>query len=110
MNILGIEIKNFKGIQYIDFELPKKTRSRFYTFIGLNESGKTTILEAISNFCYGKDPIITSESEQLGQIDYQDMIPISERGNFNEAISILFKVSLSETDIRHLEEEFKKQY
>lgn len=110
MNIAKIEINNFKGIRHLSLDFSKSPNQRFYTFVGLNESGKTTILEAISNFCYGKDPIITSKSEALGKVDYPDMIPISDRGNFNDTISISFTVALSQDDHSYLLAKLKEKY
>ena len=40
-------IKNFKGISGSKIDL---TNNRIITLVGLNESGKTTIMEAISLF------------------------------------------------------------
>lgn len=110
MRINKIVIKNFKGIRDVTLDLSKHPNGKFYTFVGLNESGKTTILEAISNFCYGKDPIITSKSETLGKVDYPDMIPIFARGNFNDTISISFTVSLSQGDHNYLLYKLKEKY
>ena len=42
-----IRIKNFKGIKNIEMDLEN---NRIITFVGLNESGKTTIMKAIHTF------------------------------------------------------------
>jgi predicted ATP-dependent endonuclease of OLD family len=44
------EIRNFKGIKRIRLEFDKKPSGNVYTLVGLNESGKTTILEAMHFF------------------------------------------------------------
>lgn len=42
-------IKNFKGIKgELERDLTKLPSSNIFTFVGLNESGKTSILEAIN--------------------------------------------------------------
>ncbi len=43
----SFEIKNFKGINKVNFDL---TNNRIVTLVGLNESGKTTIMDAINLF------------------------------------------------------------
>lgn len=45
--VRAFSIKNFKGIKNVDIDL---SNNRILTLIGLNESGKTTILEAIQLF------------------------------------------------------------
>ncbi|WP_261925794.1 AAA family ATPase [Methylorubrum sp. GM97] len=49
MKFTGFKIENFKGIDKAIISL-KPAGSNVYTLIGLNESGKTTVLEAISTF------------------------------------------------------------
>ena len=53
MKFESIEVKNFKGIKHLKLKFGNE--KRIYTLIGLNESGKSTILEAINNVfkeCY----------------------------------------------------------
>jgi predicted ATP-dependent endonuclease of OLD family len=47
MKFLGFRIRNFKGIDNAEMNL-LRTGGKVFTLIGLNESGKTTLLEAIS--------------------------------------------------------------
>jgi ABC-type Mn2+/Zn2+ transport system ATPase subunit len=49
MRFVRFQIKNFKGIQNASLDLTP-SGSNVFTLIGLNESGKTTILEAIDDF------------------------------------------------------------
>jgi AAA15 family ATPase/GTPase len=48
MEFVQFSIKNFKGIN--DLKIKIDNIRNIYTFVGLNESGKTTILEAINAF------------------------------------------------------------
>ena len=43
-------IENFKGINEVEIDLTKPSGGKIFPLIGLNESGKTTILEAIDFF------------------------------------------------------------
>ena len=49
MRFTRFEIKNFKGVEHAIVDL-NPAGAHIATLIGLNESGKTTILEAISQF------------------------------------------------------------
>ena len=48
MKYKSFYIKNYKGIKDLKLELDKDPNSNIITLVGLNESGKTSILEAIS--------------------------------------------------------------
>jgi len=50
MKFTYFKFKNFKGIEDQTLDLSKSGGSNIYTLVGLNESGKTTILEAINFF------------------------------------------------------------
>ena len=49
MRIVSFEIHNFRGIKLAKVDLAP-AGAGIFTLIGLNESGKTTVLEAISTF------------------------------------------------------------
>ncbi len=50
MKYIKFTIKNFKGIPNLTLNLDKKPDSNITMLVGLNESGKTSILEAIHLF------------------------------------------------------------
>lgn len=51
--IQSFKIENFKGIDDVQIELENRAQCPVITLIGLNESGKTTILEGTSQFVSG---------------------------------------------------------
>ena len=53
MRYTQFRIENYKGIEQLTLRLTGDVT----TLIGLNESGKTTILEAIYCFSYGKEDL-----------------------------------------------------
>lgn len=53
MHYTQFRFKNFKGIEQMTLKLSGPVT----TLIGLNESGKTTILEAIFCFLYGAEDL-----------------------------------------------------
>lgn len=83
-------IENFKGIRQLNFEVDK-THSKVFTLVGLNESGKTTILEAISLLNTFDTPD-----------NVHDFIPKGLRANFNGDVKIKGYLSLQDDDISYL--------
>ncbi|MDE5463316.1 AAA family ATPase [Bradyrhizobium sp. CSS354] len=51
--IHSFRIRNSKGATDVEIKLDKRVSSPIVTLIGLNESGKTTILEALSYYVSG---------------------------------------------------------
>lgn len=90
-------IKNFKGINDLTIDLSKRPNSHIYTFIGLNESGKTTILEAIN--------IITTGYNKEEAHRY---IPKSQKANFTDLVSVKAIVEVDEEDNTRIEAKFKE--
>jgi AAA15 family ATPase/GTPase len=79
-----------------------------YTIVGLNESGKTTILEAINNIDVRYDLSKADPSRTFRSLkDYHNFIPVSQRYNFNGKIELQATVSMSpqeqETVIKFIE-------
>ena len=55
-------IKNYKSIKTLTVELPE---NKLVSLLGLNESGKTTILKAIENFDFRNDPKDEAEMKRM---------------------------------------------
>lgn len=94
------EISDFKGIRNVRLDFSAAPSSNIFTLVGLNESGKTTILEAISLFKYGEQ-----DFEQLfeqADRDLERLIPVSQRANFNGDIKICAGIKLDITDVAAL--------
>ena len=80
-------IKNFKGINDLTIDLSKQPESHIYTFVGLNESGKTTILEAINTINTGYNPLTSHR-----------LIPKHLKANFNGNVSVKAYIEIDDTD------------
>lgn len=93
MKYTEFRIKNFKGIKDIDFKLTYEPHSPVITLVWLNESWKTSILEAVNLF-----------SRDTDDAEKHKLIPKSLKSNFNEAIEVKAKIILDEVD----EEQIKK--
>lgn len=98
MKLKKIVVKNFKGIQHLELDLSKTPGNNVYTLVGINESGKTTILEALDYFEYNDDKAL-KEISNASQLSENDIIPINKRSNFNDSIEIKFVFELDDEDI-----------
>lgn len=97
MKLSYFEIENFKGISSIRLDFDSHPRSNVYTLIGLNESGKTTILEAL-NFLAGGAALDPLNLQGYSIKDVHDLIPIGSRANFNDDIVIRAGYELDSAD------------
>lgn len=113
MRFSTLKIKNFKGIEETSINLDRCPGNNIYTLIGLNESGKTTVLEAISYLTTA-----TKDSE-LGLFDSKGfefldqpgkLIPIRKLQNFNDNISVEAHIIFEKNDKKQITDYFMKTY
>ena len=102
MDYLSFRIQNFKGISDQEVRLDKSPLGRTYALVGLNESGKTTILEAISLLDTREEHPESLYKENFQHIDANEMIPMKHKANFNGSTNIIVSASLSNLDIREI--------
>lgn len=103
------KFKNFKGINDQKLDLSKSAGSNIYTLVGLNESGKTTILEAINFFSHKPESLDVLELDSYSIEDIHDLIPINKRDNFNDCITIEAGLSLDKNDIAQIKKAIKEE-
>ncbi|HEU0250931.1 MAG TPA: AAA family ATPase, partial [Solirubrobacteraceae bacterium] len=106
MHYKRFKFRNFKGIADMDLELSGDVT----TLIGLNESGKTTVLEAIFCFSYGAEDLQVINPEMASLRVPDQWIPISKRANFNDDIRICAVVSLSDDDKAGLQAHMRTKF
>jgi predicted ATP-dependent endonuclease of OLD family len=106
MRYTGFAFKNFKGIDEMILDLTGPVT----TLIGLNESGKTTILEAIFCFSYGAEDLEMINPEMASLREADQWIPISQRANFNDSIEISAVVELSAEDKKALRKHMRREF
>ena len=85
MKYIKFNIKNFKGIKNETLKLDIKPDLKVFSLVGLNESGKTSFLQAISSF-------------QNGIKNKDTVIPKDKKRNFNDTVSISATVALDDKD------------
>ena len=103
MRYKEFRFKNFKGIENMSLPLSEGVT----TLIGLNESGKTTILEAIFCFSYGAEDLDIINPTLASLRNSDQWIPISQRANFNGKIEIAAVVVLDAEDKSQLKKHMR---
>jgi predicted ATPase len=93
MRYLKFNIENYKGIKSLDLDLNIQPDHKIYTLIGLNESGKTTILEAINDF-----------EVEVPQDQRHLLIPKNFAGGFTGNIIIKAELEFSTEDKKKIED------
>lgn len=99
MKFKEFKINNFKGINSIVVNLDKSPSANVYTLIGLNESGKTSILEAINFFDQNNEGLRALDLPGSKIEDYNSIIPISKRDNYTGVSSIEATIKFEADDI-----------
>ncbi|MFF0919068.1 ATP-dependent endonuclease [Rhizobium leguminosarum] len=85
MQYIKFRIRNFKGIKDTTVHLGKSGNVGVFTFVGLNESGKTTILEAIHSF---SPELATSKLLGAEGIPFSERVPRHLLSNFTGDVSV----------------------
>lgn len=98
MRYKSFRIQNFKGIKDTTINLDGIAGAAVFAVVGLNESGKTTVLEAIHSF---SPDAATSEligdDEETG-VPYKDRVPRHLISTFTGDVSVIATVSLTQDD------------
>lgn len=107
MKFTHFSFKNFKGIVDGKLDFSKNKGGKVFSLVGLNECGKTTILEAINFFAYKNEDLKALDLHNYEVDDIHNLIPINRRDNFNGAIIIEGGIELDDEDITEIKKEFK---
>lgn len=111
MRFKSFEIKNFRGIRHTTLDLARLANGHINALVGLNESGKTTVLEAIHHFLSNPDLLIkTPSSSRRSSSDYQKMLPIGMRALFNGSVVIKAKVEIENKDWIKIDSFLKEEF
>jgi len=88
-------IRNFKGIKDTIVDLTGQAGSSIFAFVGLNESGKTTVLEAIYSFSPdGVTSDLLGSDTDIG-VPVKDRVPRHQISSFSGDVSVEATISIS---------------
>lgn len=110
MRYTEFKVANFRGIVEADLPLSGKPGARVQTLVGLNESGKTTILEAINHFSYRTESLEVLDLDGYTITDQHTLIPISQRANFNETVEIVACLAPDPDDEKKISAQLRKDH
>lgn len=99
MHYKKFRIENYRGIELTEIELPISQGAQSSTLIGLNESGKTTILEAIYSFSPDPESKALYEETVLLSDDPAHFIPRKDFSNFNGSSTVEATIEWSDGEI-----------
>src|SRR5262249_16951063 len=86
------------GISKCSLEVERPGAGRMITLIGLNESGKTTILEAISNFISEDEDLSSLVGTRRPEGYTRNFVPKDKKANFTGDIELSATVAIDEDD------------
>ncbi len=109
MKFTSFRIQNFKGIDDLTINFDKSPDANIYTLVGLNESGKTTILQAMNLFNPQNDDVSALELPGAIIKNLDSLIPVSKRDNFNETITLTITLKLEKEDVEKINEFAEKK-
>lgn len=89
-------IENYRGIEQTTIDLPNGGGAQVTTLIGLNESGKTTVLEAIYSFSPDPESKALYDGTVLLSDDPSYFIPRKSFSNFNGSSTVEAHVDWTE--------------
>ena len=110
MRYLKFRIRNFKGIKDTEIDLRSLTGANVFALVGLNESGKTTILEAIHSFSpdYRTRSLRGTQSKNEAEAA-KERLPRHLLARFTGAIVVEATLSASESDKRAISNYLKSE-
>lgn len=100
MHYTAFRVKNFKGIKDATIKLSDQTKMGVFAFVGLNESGKTTILEAIHSFSPDKatGELVGGDNKATIEVPIKSRVPRHLISNFTGDISVTAHVKVNQDD------------
>lgn len=97
MRFISFEIRHFRGIHQVKVELVP-AGAGIFTLIGLNESGKTTVLEALSTFQVRGGDEKSLYQTKPAEIDPSSYVPKHEKATFTGDITVTALVEFEDEE------------
>lgn len=103
-------IRNFKGIKSAEIELDRFGQGKVFTLVGLNESGKTTVLEAINSFSPDPTAEPIFQSDVFRRVEGTDLVPKHRKDNFTGDVEIEAHLEYSDSDRNNIFQYFQREH
>lgn len=98
MKLVGFDIKNFKGIKDAKIRFGHNDIARVHTLVGLNESGKTTLLEAMHSFSPDAETQLVVRNAKTIQEQREQAVPRDKIANFSGEVSVTAYIEATDED------------
>lgn len=102
MRYKSFRIRNFKGIKDTTVDLTTVGGAAVFAFVGLNESGKTTVLEAIHSFSPDQATDELVGGEEGAGVPYNERVPRHLISIFSGEVSVTATLEVNAADKRDL--------
>jgi predicted ATP-dependent endonuclease of OLD family len=98
--IESFTLRNFKGAADVTIDISKRIDCPVVTLIGLNESGKTTILEGLSYFITGDNAVTSLFGSPRSISTITALIPVHRKAAFTDETRISAAITLDNDDYK----------
>lgn len=107
MKLTGFNISNFKGIRSAKIRFSDHDTARVHTLVGLNESGKTTLLEAMHSFSPDVETQLVVKSARSVEEQREQWVPRDQISIFTGEVRITAYVSTDANGWRRIRSKLK---
>lgn len=102
MRYKRFRIRNFKGIKDTSVDLLGIAGANVFAFVGLNESGKTTVLEAIHSFAPDNATSELLGGEEGVGVPFKERVPRHLISEFSGDVSVAATLEVTDEDKHHI--------
>ncbi|WP_140985762.1 ATP-dependent nuclease [Asticcacaulis tiandongensis] len=110
MKYKSFQIKNFKGIKDTTINFDGIGGAAVFALVGLNESGKTTVLEAIHSFSPDSATSELLGGEEGTGVPFNDRVPRHLISTFTGDVSVIATLSASEEDKKNIAKRLREKH
>lgn len=110
MQYQSFRIRNFKGVKDTTVSLQTVAGASVFAFVGLNESGKTTVLEAIHTFSPDTATSELLNGDEEGSIPFTERVPRHLLSEFAGDVSVTATLSVTEKDRKTIASRLKANH